>query len=171
MILLMKDVMVFNKDVELARVHIEPYLQSENEIMRNCAKWYHIIFLSAIKNNEEMISLIEQSMNTEISENQIGTFSRKLSEVHANTEDIWRQLMKATAMSTYSLVDRNRLKDGKLAYLTINSKERKLLIKEIEDGFGDKVKGGMQAGQFPIVASASLLWGFLNKEWISSDEK
>ena len=115
--------------------------------------------------------MIEQSFNTENSDAQVGTFMRKFSELLAENEDAWRQLMYATVYATYSLVDNKKLKDGNLAYLKINSEQRKRLIKSIEDGFGEKVKGGAKGGQYPIVASASLLWEFLNKEWKSADEK
>ena len=132
--------MVFNREIESARIPLKPYLNCEDEIMKTTAELYNLIFLSAIKNNEKVISLIEQSFNTESSDAQMGTFMRKFSELLAENEDAWRQLMQATVYATYSLVDNKRLKDGHLAYLKINGDERKKLIKSIEDGFGEKVK-------------------------------
>jgi hypothetical protein len=165
----MKDLFVFNKELESARLPIQPYIESKNEIMKTVSQTYDVIYLSAMMNNKKIISLIEQMMNSKEPISQHGTFSKNFSEIMAENEDSWRQLVKVTAFSTYSLVDRNRLIDGKMAYLRINSNERKMLIKNIENSFGDEVKNGMKAGQFPIVASASLLYGFLNKDWKSSD--
>ena len=167
----MKDLFVFNKELESARLPIQPYIESKNEIMKTVSQTYDVIYLSAMMNNKKIISLIEQMMNSKEQISQQGTFSKNFIEIMAENEDSWRQLVKVTAFSTYSLVDRNRLIDGKMAYLRINSKERKMLIKNIENSFGDEVKGGIKTGQFPIVASASLLWGFLHKDWKSSDEK
>tara|TARA_B100001964_G_scaffold217754_1_gene258127 strand:- start:167 stop:340 length:174 start_codon:yes stop_codon:yes gene_type:complete len=57
-----------------------------------------------------------------------------------------------------------------MKYLTINSKERKQLINELESVFGDKVKS-VKAGQLPVEVSASVLWKVLNDPWKSSDSE
>ncbi len=79
-------------------------------------------------------------------------------------------MIYATVQSSHTLIDQNRTIDGKMKYLTINSKERKQLINELESVFGDKVKS-VKAGQLPVEVSASVLWKVLNDPWKSSDSE
>tara|TARA_B100002003_G_scaffold74885_1_gene69841 strand:- start:23 stop:499 length:477 start_codon:yes stop_codon:yes gene_type:complete len=87
----------------------------------------------------------------------------------ATNEEVWRLLPMTTVQSTYLLIDPKRTIGGKLKYLKINSKERRQLINKLESVFGDKVKGGLKAGQLPVETSAATLWKVLNDPWKSSD--
>lgn len=172
LIMQMKDIKVFNHEIDKAKAYIYPYLKSNNDLIRETAESYNLIYMGVIENNEKLLSQIEDLLNNmnELSSKQ-GTFLRALSENLAMNEELWRSLFQLTTYATYTLIDGNRTKDGKIAYLTITSQERKKLLKQLEQTWGDKVKKGLKAGQLPIEGSASILWKVLNDKWKSSDEK
>lgn len=168
----MKNTMVFNSEIKKARACISPFLKSNNDQIRMSAEGYNDIYISVIENNERYISLVEALLNNpDELPTKRRSISKGFSQNLADNETIWRTLFTITSMSTYTLIDQNRTKDGKKVYLTINGQERNNLIAQLEGAFGDKVKKGLQAGQFPIEGSASILWQVLSGNWISSDKK
>jgi hypothetical protein len=123
-----------------------------------------------ITNNGRLLSLFETIINDpQKYSQQEGTLTRKISEYLATNEEMWRALLHVVGLSTYTLVDLDRMQNGKLAYLTITTQERANLLKQLEKSFPDDIKGGPKAGQYPIEGSAALLWSFLNEEWKASD--
>jgi len=89
----------------------------------------------------------------------------------ATNEELWRTIPQATAMSSYCLVDQTRTENGKLRFLTITSDEKKTLMNQLVNVFGEGIKDGPKGGQLPLEGSAALLYSFLGKAWKPSDSK
>jgi hypothetical protein len=167
----MKDVKVFLDEIRIARGHIKPYLNSQNECIKSTAQGLYDVYSLVIANNEDLLDYLETILNNPKEHlPRDGTVLRKFSENMAANEQLWRSLLEVTVMSTYALVDIDNTEGGKLCSLTITDQERKNLIFQIEQAFGPKVKDGPKAGQYPLEACPSLLWSFLHKSWKSSDD-
>ena len=168
----MKDIMVFNNGIMEAAQFIELHFSSSNKIIKEAASSFHFIYSSIIENNANFLNTLENELNNpESTAGKEGTFLIKLSKNMAANEELWRMLLYTTTFSTYCLVDRERTEEGKLKFLTITSNERKSLIKNLLNVFGDQIKKGPKGGQLPLECSASLLYQFLNKGWKSADTK
>jgi hypothetical protein len=80
--------------------------------------------------------------------------------------------MIAAIATTYVLVALPVDQQEKLSTLTITGQERKILADKIEREFGQEVRGGLKAGQIPLVGAAAMLYGFVsNADWKSSDSQ
>jgi hypothetical protein len=163
---IMKDITVFNNGIRRANLMVARHQNSKVELIRESTAWFSSIYLSIVKNNEQLLSFLEQTLNDpkEATSKQ-GTWLRKLSENMATNEEGWKQLPYAIAMTTHTLVDRKRMEDGKLKFLTITKIERERLRSQLQDAFSDQVRSGAKAGQLPVDYSAALLWEFLAQEW------
>ena len=170
LIIFVKDMIVFNSEMERARSFIKPHLSSKNESIKKSANGFDLIYSLIIGNNEKLLNFYEKVFNEKDNFSaKEGTFTKKMGEMMATNEDAWRLLPKATVEATFLLIDPKRTIDGKLKYLKINSKERRQLINKLESVFGDKVKGGPKIGQLPVEISEATLWKVLNDPWKSSD--
>ena len=124
------------------------------------------------QNNQSLISFIEKSLNNpSLAESRKGTWTRRLSEHAASSEELWRMFPVAIAGVTHALVDRTTSRDGKLSHLRITKAELAQLNNRLIAAFGAQVSNGPKAGQFPIEASAALLCSFLNQGWKASDSQ
>ena len=171
MIIFVKDMIVFNDEMEMARSFVKPHLSSKNESIKESANGFDLIYSLIIENNEKLLNFYEKVFNEKDNfSTKEGTFTRKMGEIMATNEEVWRLLPMTTVQSTYLLIDPKRTIGGKLKYLKINSKERRQLINKLESVFGDKVKS-VKAGQLPVEVSASVLWKVLNDPWKSSDSE
>lgn len=166
----MKDIIVFNNEIKAAAHFIKPHLSNGNELIKESANSFYTIYLSIIQNNENLLNTFEKAFNNiENSASKEGTFLRQLSENMAANEELWRMLLYATTMSTYTLVDQKRTEDGKLKFLTITSAEKKSLADQLVSIFGESIKYGPRGGQRPLEGSAALLYSFFNQGWKPSD--
>ena len=168
----MKDIIVFNNEMSTGAQFIKPYLTSKNELIKESAESFFDIYSSIIQNNKNLLGTLESILNNpEATSSREGTFLRKLSENMAANEELWRMLFYATTLSTYTLVDQNRVENGKLKFLTITTKERESLKSQLVKVFGEGIKSGPKGGQLPLEGSAALLYSFLNKGWTPADIK
>lgn len=172
LVLQMKDIIVFNNEIKIAAQFIKPHISSDNDLIKESANSFYAIYLFIIRNNETLLNNFEKAFNNpEDTAAKEGTFLRKLSENMAANEELWRMLPYATTMSTYTLVDQKRTENGKLKFLTITSDEKKSLIDQLVNTFGESIKGGPKGGQLPLEGSAALLYSFFNQGWKPSDIK
>jgi hypothetical protein len=167
---LMKDFMVFKNEINLASTLISKYRGNKNEFIRESANNLNLIYSKVVDNNENLISFIEETLNnpSDVVSKQ-GSWLRKLSEIQAKNEELWRLLPYAVIMSTYSLLDLKKQENGHLCCLTITKKERDKLRSELVNVFGEQIKQKAKAGILPIEFSAASLWKFLAQEWKPSD--
>lgn len=103
-----------------------------------------------IQNKEDLLNIYENTLNKpkDIKE---GTFTKQISENMAANEELWRMLLNATVMSTHTLVDNKRTENGKLTYLKITSREKKSVMDELVNIFGEGIKSGPKGGQFALM--------------------
>jgi len=166
----MKNLMVFKNEIGMASKFISKYRVSENEFIRKSADSLSSIYSMVMDNNEILISFIEETLNnpSDVASKE-GSWLRKLSEIQAKNEELWRLLPYAVIMSTYSLLDLKKQEDGHLCCLTITKKERDNLRSELINVFGEQIKQKAKAGILPIEFSAASLWKFLAEGWKPSD--
>jgi len=168
----MKGIIVFNGRIREATRFVKPHLSSTNKLIKDSATHYYFIYSSIIDNNDDVLGSLENTLNDlESAAAKQDTFMRKLSENAARTEELRRMLVDATVLTTYCLVDQRRKEDGKVKFLTITSDERGALTEKLLGVFGEQIRGGPKAGQFPLEGSASLLYEFLSGGWKSADAK
>ena len=114
--------------------------------------------------------LIEERLLSISNEKELGALLNDASKSAAQADESWKLLMYATTAATYALIDYNRTENGKTAYLAITTAQRGALLKDLESYFGESVKIGATAGQYPTDVAPALLWGFLHGEgWKTSD--
>ena len=78
--------------------------------------------------------------------------------------------MVAAIATTHALVATPGSPREKLSTLKITGQHRKALADKIEREFGRDVRGGLKAGQIPLVGAAATLYDFVsNTDWKSSD--
>jgi hypothetical protein len=147
-----------------------PYQNSKNEFINKSAQELYFIYSKVVENNENLLAFIEKTMNDpgEASSKQ-GTWLRKMSEIAATNEELWRMMPYATVMVSYTLVDMTRKETGNLSFLTITKLERDKLRSYLLGEFGESIKKGPKGGMLPIDASAALMWEFLSRGWKPAD--
>lgn len=166
----MKNIRVFSNSIQHADSIIQQHMESDNELIKESAANFSFIYSSIVKNNTQLLDFIEETLNKpDDALFPQGTWMRRLSEYMATNEELWRTLVYATVMSTYTMVDMSRSEESNAGFLTIAAAERDMLKAELRKVFGDEVTGGMKAGQAPIDASGAVLWEFLAKAWKPAD--
>ena len=169
---LMRTLLVFTHEMRIAHSAIEPHIESENELLRETANNFSFVYLSIIKNHEELLDFIEQTLNDlDDAVSQQGTRLRRVSENTARNEELWRMLIDVVVMTAYTLVDQTRTEEGQLRFLTITGAERDSLRSALLRVFGESVTEGIKAGQLPVDGSGGLLWEFLARPWKTTDER
>jgi hypothetical protein len=169
---LMKDIIVTNSKIKEAAQFMEPYLLSKDETTKMSAKEFAATYAFIIQNNEDLLNFIEHTFNNidDYADKQ-GTYTRKLSGFMATNEELWRMIPKLVALSTYALVDNERIEDGILKFLKISSGEAEYLKGMLVSTFGEEVKSELKAGMFPLDVSATSLYIFFGKGWKFTDAK
>jgi hypothetical protein len=169
---LMKDLRVFTDEINRAKTTIERHANSKNSLIKDAATLYYNTYSFIIVNKEQDISFLEEKLNNpaDVASKQ-GTWLRRESEIGAKNEELWSHLIHVTILSTYTLIDTNRLDKGKTGFLTITKTERDSLITELKNEFGKDLPTGLKAGQYPIEASASTFKKILTDPWKASDSK
>jgi len=99
----MKDFMVFKDEINMASKFISKYRGNENEFIRESANNLNLIYSKVVDNNENLISFIEETLNNPSdAASKQGSWLRKLSEIQAKNEELWRMLPYAVIMFAYS---------------------------------------------------------------------
>ncbi|ODS34508.1 MAG: hypothetical protein SCARUB_00384 [Candidatus Scalindua rubra] len=175
-VIIMKDIMVYNNELKKASSFIKPYTSSKSEIIKLAATTFYELYSLIILNNESVLSLYENTLNNiEDLATKRGTLSRKLSEIGASNDMLYRKIPEVTALSTHALVDKKRsLEDGKVMFLKISPDEIESLIDQLVSAFGEGIKSEPKAGILPLDFSATLLYSFFangDKGWKPADAK
>ena len=169
---MMKDLQVFGDEIQRANSLVKPHTESKNELISKSAIGFSKLYAAIVTNNEQTIDLLEDVLNDPRDfVSKQGTWLRKFSENTARNEQLWRMMLDLTVLSTYALMDENRVEDGKLPFLRITRNERDRLRLVLRKTFGEKVTEGIKAGQFPLEGSGGLLWVFLSKPWKMADAR
>jgi len=153
-----------------AKVYIEPYLNSQNKYIKEAAAVIMITYDYKIKVSDQMLKLYED-MVSKPQEFDEGKFVVGSGKLDADNEEAWNLLNNCSVLMTYCLVDPKPDKNGKLSYLLITSAERKDLIKDIDNLYGDSVKNGLKVGQNKLQVCGSLIKQVLIGEHKSADER
>ncbi len=172
--IIMKNIIINNNELKEAARFIKPYTSSKSEITKLAATTFGEIYSLIILNNESMLSLFENALNNiEDLVTKQGTFLRKLSEIGASNNVLYRKIPEITALSTHALVDKKRsMEDGKVGFLKISSKEVESLIDQLVSIFGEGIKSEPKEGILPVDFSPTLLYSFLDeKGWKPADAK
>ena len=172
--IIMKNIIINNNELKEAARFIKPYASSKSEITKLTATTFCEIYSLIILNNESMLSLFENALNNiEDLVTKQGTFLRKLSEIGASNDMLYRKIPEITALSTHALVDKKRsMEDGKVMFLKITSKEVKSLVDQLVSTFGEGIKSEPKADILPLDFSATLLYSFFYKKgWKPADAK
>ncbi len=171
-VLMMKALLVYGSGIKQANLFIEAHHENQDTAISSSAEILSNLLAAIEQNNKSLIAFIEESLNEpELALSKKGTWTRKLSEHAAESEELWRLLPVAIAGVTHALVDKESTRDNKLYRLRITKSELKQLGNKLTDAFGEKIKEGPKAGQFPLEASATMLYKFLNQGWKPSDSR
>lgn len=158
--------------LQLARNRVAPFVDSQNKYIHTSAKGFNTAYTILLTSIGNSLGVLEKmgNMSDEEAALQIGTISKEASEHLTKTDEGWKLLTYAAVGTTYVLVDNEREEDGKRPYLMITADEKAALLKELDKLFGDRIKGGLQAGQHGTLGAAAVLWQFLTQEgWKPSD--
>jgi len=170
--LIMKDILVFNNEINSANSMIAPYRNSKNELIRQSTENLSAIYSSIVVHNEQYLSFLEKSLNKpKEAVSELGTWLRKGSEIIAAREESWGKLPYTIIMTTYTLVDQKQIENGKIRFLTITQVERDQLRSQLLNAFGEQVKDATKGSRLPVDVSAALLWKFLSDNWKPADTK
>jgi hypothetical protein len=88
-------------------------------------------------------------------------------KIRAELEFIDQSLFEATPLVFATLIDMKEDSKGHASHLIITKEQRAALIAKLTDSFGAKLD---QKNQNYIVSAASVLRGYLNKDFKCSDE-
>ncbi len=172
--IIMRNIIVYNKELKEAAGFIRPYTSSKSEMTKLTATTLCEIYSLIIINHDKILSLCENVLNNiDDLDTKQGTISRELAEIGASNDVLLRKIPEVTALSTHALVDKKRsLEDGKVMFLKINSDEIESLIDQLVSAFGEGIKSEPKAGILSLDFSASLLYSFLDKKgWKPADAK
>ena len=160
----MKDIIVFNNELSTGAQFMKPFLTSKNQLIKESPESFFTIYSSIIQSNRNLLGDLETILNNpEAAASREGTVLRKFSEHMAANEELWRMLLYATTLSTYTLIDQNRVENGKFKFLTITAKERESLKNQLIEVFGAGIKSGPKGGQLPLKALPRYFTHFLIK--------
>jgi hypothetical protein len=165
-VIMMKNIIVYNKELKEAASSIKPYTSSKSEMTKLTATTLCEIYSLIILNYEKALSILENVLNhiDDVATKQ-GTFLRELSEISATNDVLLRKIPEVTALSLHALVDEKRsLEDGKVMFLKISSDEIESLINQLVSAFGESIKNEPKAGIPSLDMSASLLYLFFGKK-------
>lgn len=172
LVVMMKDLLVYSSGIKQASLFLDAHRESQDTMIRKSAEILSNVFSAIERNSQNLVAFIEESLNNpELAESRKGTWTRRLSEHAASNEELWRMFPVAIAGVTHALVDSKATRDGKLYRLRITRSELERLQNKLRDVFGTQITGGPKAGQFPLEASAALLYSFLSQGWTPSDSQ
>lgn len=159
-----------NGDYECAVRRLQAYKESQQKAVKASADAASAVLVMLQKHNEQVLALYKDTVDGKFDNQGLGTVAEKIASLGAQADDVWKMLPMAAVMATYSIVDPADPSTGRLARLTLTSKERSEILERLRSSFGSTVVEGMKAGQLPLEATAGALYGFLNdKQWKSSD--
>ncbi|MBM3253434.1 MAG: hypothetical protein FJZ16_04205 [Candidatus Omnitrophica bacterium] len=159
-------------DIEEAKIFLNKYLTSKNETIKESSQAM-LVALGLLSNNyQDTIKYLETIYSPETMKNpDAGKMMSEGSKLTAGRDEILKLCMDASIMATYALVSDQPDKEGHLSYLTITSKERDDLKKELERYFGNGIKDGIKAGQSLSLSPASALYEFLKRDFTPADKR
>jgi hypothetical protein len=169
MMSLMKDNYVFINRLEEAKGYVVPFKKSSNKKIATTANSLCDFYDAFIENTRGKLDFLEEIMNNPANTRQ-GTLVRKMAEHQAKTDAVYRILPVITAGVANTLVDANRLEDGKIMFLTLTREERTSIKELLIRQFGERTLTSKE-NKFPLEVSASLFWKFLSDPWKSADDK
>lgn len=154
--------------LERANSAVQRFSNSDNKMIGIAAHEFSIAY-------DQLIAALNQSIQSEekllsvSSGQESGALLNETSKWAAEADEAWKLLVYATVATCHTLTDNTRLVDGKLPYLTITTAERNELLVELEQQFGESIKGGIAAGQHATEAAPAALRDMLNRPWKPSD--
>jgi hypothetical protein len=155
-------------DYECAAEAVNGFRKSKDEAIKASAEGAHLVYSALKQLNESGISELQKLAALNPKKVDVPAIVERLSDIDAKTNEVWRTLAEATTAATHALVQ----KDERLSTLKLTSNQRQTISDELVGKFGDEIKGGLRVGQIPLIASAALLYQFVeDKNWKSSDSK
>ncbi len=169
---MMKDLQTATYDIEHAISFLNKHKESKQEAITKSTE----AMLSALKllskNFQDSIKYFEKMYSPESIKNPgAGKMMSDMGKLLADRDEVLKMCMLASIMSTYALVSDKHDKEGHLSYLTITSKERDDLKKELVDNFGEGIKEGVKSAQSLAMTPASSISEFLKRDFTPSDKK
>lgn len=173
LVTLMTNVRLGMNKIESAKAEIEPFLKSDNEFIRKSSNVFVMLYEQALQLSMQAIEQLKKLGNMSSDEflKQQGTIAAEVSELSAQRDQLWKEVVHLTALATNALVDPEREIDGKIAYFNITTAEKNAILEHLSNTFGDEIKGGMKAGQKPTTAASAAIWQALTmRGFKTSDE-
>jgi len=146
---------------------VAPYIKSKSETIQLAASAAYLSFSGLIEQNERNIALTSALLDGGKGKSR-GQLAETSSDIMAEVDKSWKMLVTAAVATTYTMLEPDSTSD-KMG-MTITLAEKQGLMKRLADIFGDEVKGGPKAGQYPLEAAASTLYGFLKQEWKTREQ-
>jgi hypothetical protein len=152
-----------NRDYEKGAAAVDPFSASPVETIRISSQATRGVFVALIDGNSRTASLFSEFLDGK-KPTGLGTLSDKLSDNMVQIDEAWKMLVTASIATTYVLLEPDSTSDR--MQLNITSTERDELAASLEKAFGaDKLKDGLQAGQFGLEAAAAVLYSHLKSPW------
>lgn len=148
-------------DFECAKEQVVPYGTSSNKAIKTSAQGATLVFALLVdleqRSIEEYKTLLDAAAGGNLKR---GTMLERQAELAVKYDEAWKLLITAVIASTYAVVELEPA-TGRMSRLGLTRTQRDEVLKRLHSTFGDDVKGGMKAGQLPLMAAAAALYEIL----------
>jgi hypothetical protein len=164
-----------NRELLAAKDIMSKYEKSEEQIIRSATESILLIYDNLSNIQLETLKMFEELDSPEVIDSpekfNIESFMGKLSELQLKHDEFLRAFNDISIMVTYILVSWEPDDNGHLSYLAISRNQRKALIKQLDDTFGDEEKNGMKGGHTSFNLCGAILRKVLLGGHKSSNER
>lgn len=168
----MKSASLLRLELEKAAQLIKLYTSSNNEYISTAATELAITFEMLATSYVEYLNILERALNDADFNLRQGTYTRQLGDVSARIDETWRMIPTVASGISFALIDHNVGPSGTINRLSITQEQRDELIDSLEHAFPEPIKAereGIQGDKQAIDVAGTLLWEWLNGDWLASD--
>jgi len=144
---------------------IAPFRLSNDGVIAKSSEAFRAVYSALANLEDQLIQNTQETLKGKSGLSDLGSTIQWRADMTVKFDNMWEALGNGTALSMNALV-----LPGQVGRLKITESQRKDLIREIDDGFGDAVKAGPQKDQSGPTLAAALIRAFLvNPDWKSKD--
>ena len=162
----MRGLKLAKSDWECAVEILSGYATSTNEAIKTSATGGVLAFTMLSTNMDRLVAAYASLIDAQ--GQGIGSFFAEQAQIAADTDDALKMLTPSTAAATYSILAKDPGSDRYTRFI-LTDVERSDILRRIKVAFGPSVQEGLKAGQFPLLAAAATLYGFIaDTRWQSA---
>ena len=150
-------------DFDCAASQVSPYGTSTDRVIKASAEAAALSFFQLAELTEQAALDWKSTLDSGPKEFKQGTFLERQAEHAASIDDAWKQLLQASIMANYSVVEKDP-STGLMSRLALTAKQRDKILQMLRSTFGEEVTKGMKAGEIPLVVAASALYEVIGNQ-------